>query len=189
MRAAASTRDAAGIARRSAVTSLPRLAPNPPSSQKSRCQSTITSAHSPTRHANGYGFAPATSPAAWLDLSPAVIVVRTRAEASGTRGRALSAAHTASHVAVAPNTPCCMWTILIAAAWLPASVAPHPSSSRRHSYPRSLASRMVVWTHTSVVMPPRMIRLIPRERRMRSRSVAQKDPFPGLSTTSSVFSG
>src|SRR5207247_4927195 len=43
--------------------------------------------------------------------------------------------------------------ILIACSWLERSVAPQQSSSSRHSKPRSLASRIVVCTQTSVVMP------------------------------------
>src|SRR5262249_12166994 len=53
----------------------------------------------------------------------------------------------------APNTPPCILIILMAWSWLLLSVAPQQSSSNRHSKPRSLASRMVVCTQTSVVMP------------------------------------
>jgi hypothetical protein len=45
--------------------------------------------------------------------------------------------------------------------------------STRHSKPRSFASRMVVWTQTSVVMPVRMRLSMPLVRRISSRSVAQ----------------
>src|SRR5918993_5745170 len=89
----------------------------------------------------------------------------------------------------APNTPPCILTILIAASWLHRSVAPQQSSRSRHSNPRSLASRMVVWTHTSVVMPLRTMLRIPRVRRISSRSVAQKDPLPGLSMMTSCGRG
>src|SRR5580700_11822125 len=51
--------------------------------------------------------------------------------------------------ATAPKTPPCILTMLIAARWLPASVAPVQSDKSKHSNPRSLASRMVVWTQTS----------------------------------------
>src|SRR5258706_12401749 len=61
-----------------------------------------------------------------------------------------SASRRAADGATAPKTPPCIVTILIAARWLPRSVAPAQSSRRRHSKPRSLASRMVVCTHTSV---------------------------------------
>jgi hypothetical protein len=73
---------------------------------------------------------------------------------------------------MAPNTPPCMVTIFSAAWWLPGSVAPVQSVSSRHSYPRSLASRIVVCTHMSVVMPVRMRWVTPRVRSTRSRSVA-----------------
>ena len=53
----------------------------------------------------------------------------------------------------APKTPPCILIICNAAAWLPASVAPQQSASSRHSNPRSFASRIVVWTQTSVVIP------------------------------------
>ena len=53
-----------------------------------------------------------------------------------------------------------------------ASVAPQQSSSNKHSKPRSLASRMVVWTQTSVVMPLRIKFLTPRRCSINSRSVA-----------------
>lgn len=56
----------------------------------------------------------------------------------------------------APNTPPCFWTMLTAAAWLAGSVAAQQSSRSRHSYPMSLATRMVVWTHTSVVTPAKI---------------------------------
>ena len=81
----------------------------------------------------------------------------------------------------APNTPPCILTILSAARWLPWSVAPQQSSSSRHSKPRSLASRMVVCTQTSVVMPVSTRLSMPRVRRISSRSVAQNEPLPGLS--------
>jgi len=42
---------------------------------------------------------------------------------------------------------------------------------------------MVVCTQTSVVMPVRMMLPMPRWRRIRSRSVAQNEPLPGLSMT------
>ena len=92
-------------------------------------------------------------------------------------------------VATAPNTPPCILTILSAASWLPRSVAPQQSSSSRHSKPRSLASRMVVWTQTSVVMPVSTRLSMPRWRRISSRSVAQNEPLPGLSITGSPGSG
>jgi hypothetical protein len=50
----------------------------------------------------------------------------------------------AAELDTAPKTPPCIFTILTAAAWLPASVAPQQSSSNTHSKPRSLASRIVV---------------------------------------------
>ena len=43
---------------------------------------------------------------------------------------------------------------------------------------RSLASRMVVWTHTSVVIPARTTLRMPRCLRTKSRSVAQNEPWP-----------
>ena len=81
----------------------------------------------------------------------------------------------------APKTPPCIVTILIAASWLPLSVAPQQSSSTKHSKPRSFASRIVVDTHTSVVMPQITKLAIPRVRKINSKSVAQKLPLPGLS--------
>ena len=44
-----------------------------------------------------------------------------------------SASSSAREVETAPNTPFCILTILIAAAWLPASVAAQQSSSSTHS--------------------------------------------------------
>jgi hypothetical protein len=63
------------------------------------------------------------------------------------------------------------------------------TSKRRHSYPRSLAVLIVVWTQTSVVTPARMMLRIPLFLSMRSRLVATKLPFPGLSITTSVGRG
>mmetsp|Transcript_18898 Transcript_18898/g.64366 ORF Transcript_18898/g.64366 Transcript_18898/m.64366 type:complete len:341 (+) Transcript_18898:278-1300(+) len=177
-RAAASTRAAGPSAARRGATSLPRECPKPPSSRKSRCQSTMTSATPPSGHSNRRGAAASTAP----PLAPG-------GAGPGARGRASSALHAASAVATAPKTPCCMVTILHAASWFPLSVAPVPSVSSRHSYPRSFASRIVVCTHTSVVIPPRMSLLTPQLRRTRSRSVAQNEPFPGLSMTSSPGRG
>src|SRR5260221_300751 len=91
--------------------------------------------------------------------------------------------------AMAPNTPPCIVTILIAARWLPSSVAPQQSSISRHSKPRSLASRIVVCTQTSVVMPVSRMLSMPRWRRISSRSVAQNEPLPGLSMIGSPASG
>src|SRR5207249_11976596 len=64
------------------------------------------------------------------------------------------------------------------------------SPTRRSSdlKPRSFASRMVVCTHTSVVMPVSTRLRMPRVRRISSRSVAQKLPLPGLSITVSLAS-
>ncbi len=89
----------------------------------------------------------------------------------------------------APKTPPCIVTILSAASWLPRSVAPQQSARTRHSNPRSFASRMVVETQTSVVMPVRIRFSIPRVRRISSRSVAQNDPLPGLSMMTSPGAG
>jgi hypothetical protein len=50
-----------------------------------------------------------------------------------------------------------------------------------HSKPRSFASRIVVCTQTSVVIPVRTMLRMPRVFRISSRSVAQNDPLPGLS--------
>ena len=95
---------------------------------------------------------------------------------------------TAVEVATAPNTPPCMVTMRSAASWLAGSVAPQQSARIRHSKPRSLASRMVVLTQTSVVMPVRIRLVMPRTRSVSSRSVAQKEPLPGLSTICSPAS-
>src|SRR5687768_12966997 len=91
------------------------------------------------------------------------------------------ASSTAAEAACAPNTPPCIVIIFNAASWLPWSVAAVQSDSARHSKPRSLASRIVVCTQTSVVMPVRTRLTMPRVRRISSRSVAQKEPLPGLS--------
>src|SRR5258707_4603349 len=95
----------------------------------------------------------------------------------------------AAELPTAPNTPPCISTLLSAARWLPLSVAPVQSSRIRHSKPRSLASRIVVWTQTSVVMPVRMMLSMPRVRSISSRSVAQNEPLPGLSITGSPLAG
>src|SRR3977135_3818554 len=79
----------------------------------------------------------------------------------------------------APNTPPCILIILMAWSWLLLSVAPQQSSSRTHSKPRSLASRMVVCTQTSVVMPVSTMLSTPRVRSINSRSVAQNETLPG----------
>src|SRR6201981_3773699 len=92
-------------------------------------------------------------------------------------------------VVTAPNTPPCILIIFSACSWLLLSVAPQQSSISTHSKPRSLASRMVVWTQTSVVMPVRTMFSMPRCRRISSRSVAQNEPLPGLSMTGSPGSG
>jgi hypothetical protein len=52
-----------------------------------------------------------------------------------------------------PNTPPCILIILIACSWFDRSVAPQQSCNKRHSNLWSLASRIVLCTHTSVVMP------------------------------------
>mmetsp|Transcript_22375 Transcript_22375/g.55280 ORF Transcript_22375/g.55280 Transcript_22375/m.55280 type:complete len:310 (-) Transcript_22375:639-1568(-) len=192
-RAAARTRAAAGMAAIKGDTSLPRDPPKPPGWQKSFCQSIMTSAAAPAGHINAEGVAAGTDPAVWH--SPACMVATRRASfacaLSGSRGRgsASNALATSSTHAVAPKTPPCMCTILMAAAWFAGSVAAVPSSSSRHSYPRSFASRIVVCTHTSVVMPPRMRRLTPHDRSTRSMSVLAKVPLPGLSMMSSPGRG
>ena len=77
-----------------------------------------------------------------------------RDEAEGVRvleaffGNALRHRRGTRSLPSAPKTPPCIVTILCAAVWLPMSVAPVPSVMSRHSYPRSLASRMVVCTQT-----------------------------------------
>src|SRR5580693_183267 len=95
----------------------------------------------------------------------------------------------AAEVATAPNTPPCILTIFRAWSWLLLSVAAQQSSIRTHSKPRSLASRMVVWTQTSVVMPVRTMFSMPRSRSSSSRSVAQNEPLPGLSMMGSPTFG
>src|SRR5690242_1537627 len=100
-----------------------------------------------------------------------------RRERRGADGVHATASITAAELATAPNTPPCISTILSAARWLPMSVAPVQSSRIRHSKPRSLASRMVVCTHTSVVMPVSTKLSMPRVRSISSRSVAQNDPL------------
>ena len=60
----------------------------------------------------------------------------------------------------------------IAARWFAGSVAAVQSVSSRHSKPISLASLMVVWTHTSVVTPARMTLVIFMVRKISSRSAA-----------------
>ena len=89
--------------------------------------------------------------------APAVAASADRARAASVDRRRLMAAPPGARAEVdtAPNTPLCIFTIFIAAAWLPGSVAPQQSSSSRHSKPRSFASRIVVCTQTSVVMPVR----------------------------------
>jgi hypothetical protein len=82
------------------------------------------------------------------------------------------AATKASTDATAPNTPPCISTISWAAAWFEALVAAVPSLSMRHSSPRSLASRMVVDTQTSVVMPASTRLRMPWVCSTSSRSVA-----------------
>ena len=95
----------------------------------------------------------------------------------------------ASEVATAPNTPPCILIIFSAWSWLLLSVAAQQSSISTHSKPRSLASRMVVWTQTSVVMPVSTMFSMPRSRSINSRSVAQNEPLPGLSMIGSPGSG
>ena len=65
--------------------------------------------------------------------------------------------------------------------WLPRSVAAVQSDSSRHSKPRSLASRMVVCTQTSVVMPVSIRLSMPRVRRMQFEVGGVERPLPGLS--------
>ena len=78
---------------------------------------------------------------------------RRRREMPGDLDRHAIASMKAAEFDTAPNTPPCILIILMAWSWLPLSVAPQQSSSSTHSKPRSLASRMVVCTQTSVVMP------------------------------------
>src|SRR4029077_4660231 len=73
-------------------------------------------------------------------------------------------------VATAPNTPPCILIIFSAWSWLLLSVAAQQSSTSTHSKPRSLASRIVVWTQTSVVMPVSTMFSMPRSRSISSRS-------------------
>ena len=138
-RAASSTRAAAGTADRSGATSLPSDAPKPSGSRKSRCQSIMsTPSARADGHANAKGFAAAIAP----PPGPGGATARTRGAGGGhvgapprgaARGRASSAATMASAAATAPKTPCCIVTILSAAAWFPASVAPVPSATMQHS--------------------------------------------------------
>src|SRR5579863_3195275 len=92
-------------------------------------------------------------------------------------------------LATAPNTPPCILIILMACSWLLLSVAAQQSSTSTHSKPRSLASRMVVCTQTSVVMPVKTMFSMPRRRSISSRSVAQNEPLPGLSMIGSPATG
>ena len=80
----------------------------------------------------------------------------------------------------APNTPPCILIMCSAAAWLPASVAPQQSDSSRHSKPRSLASRIVVWTQTSVVMPVRMMLPMPSRAQDQFQVGGVEAAFAGL---------
>ena len=66
------------------------------------------------------------------------------------------------------------WAAIIrsATSWNSGKYEPQQSSSTRHSKPRSLASRTVVCTHTSVVTPVTISDLTPRLRSISSRSVA-----------------
>src|SRR5205085_8448696 len=91
--------------------------------------------------------------------------------------------------ATAPNTPPCILIIFSAWSWLLLSVAAQQSSISTHSKPRSLASRIVVWTQTSVVIPVSTMFSMPRSRSISSRSVAQNEPLPGLSMTGSPGNG
>lgn len=94
-----------------------------------------------------------------------------------------------SLVETQPNTPPCFWIMEIAASWFLGSVAAQQSVNKRHSYPMSLAVRIVVWTQTSVVTPAKMIFRMPFVLRIRSKFVATKLPFPGLLMTISSGRG
>ena len=66
------------------------------------------------------------------------------------------------------------WALIICSAdsWNCGKYDPVQSARTRQSKPRSLASRAVVCTHTSVVTPVRTRCVTPRARRIVSRSVA-----------------
>lgn len=66
------------------------------------------------------------------------------------------------------------------------SAAAHTSPTTKQSNPRSLASRRVLCTQTSVVTPATNRFLTPARRSSSSRSVCAKAPRPGLSIIGSV---
>jgi hypothetical protein len=81
-------------------------------------------------------------------------------------------ASSSPEVAVQPKMPFCAAIIRRAVSWNSGAYDAVPSSTTTHSKPRSLASRTVVWTHTSVVTPQTIRWVIPAVRRMSSKSVA-----------------
>ena len=121
--------------------------------------------------------------------APKRLVIATASMPNGGAASADRLEEARRHSDTAPNTPPCILIILIACRWLSRSVAPQQSSSSRHSKPRSLASRIVVWTQTSVVMPVSTMLPMPLSRSISSRSVAQNEPLPGLSMIGSPGGG
>src|ERR1700730_828560 len=85
---------------------------------------------------------------------------------------ALSAAKTASDRPTQPKMPPCALIMRSPISWNSGKYDPTQSSRTRQSKPRSLASRTVVLTHTSVVTPQTISCRMPRCRRIASRSVA-----------------
>lgn len=85
----------------------------------------------------------------------------------------------------APNIPPSIFTDSIALMCRDGSLAAVPSSRTTQSNPRSLASRMVVDTQTSLVTPAMTRFLTPLFRRRSSKSVCAKALRPGLSMTGS----
>ncbi len=91
--------------------------------------------------------------------------------------------------ASAPKTPSSTVTMCSAARCASASPEPQASRATRHSKPRSLASRRVQWTQTSVVTPARISARMPWAARMAARSVPQKALFAVLSMMNSPGAG
>jgi hypothetical protein len=100
-----------------------------------------------------------------------------------------NAVMTSSVEHMVPNIPPSVIVISTLAECSAGTVAPHASSTRRHSYPLSAASRIVVCTQISVHTPHKIKFLTPLLRNNSSKSVKVNAPFVGLSITGSLSRG
>lgn len=92
-------------------------------------------------------------------------------------------------VDTAPKMPPSSFKLSTVARCKASALAAQHSSTNKQSKPRSLASRIVVLTQTSVVTPTKARFRTPLTLNNNSKSVLAKAPFPGFSITGSPILG